>query len=497
LTTASDSSARRWLWLALAATLLFRFWLAAAAPVTADEAYFILWGREPALGYYDHPPMVGWWLAPLVALSEAPWLMRLPAVLVPPLVALGVGAALQRWFGRDADTSALAALAVLLVPMNFWNVLITTDTPLVLFSVASLLLFARAAQRDAAALYFASGVLLGLAFLSKYFAVLLGLAYFVWAVLSRRPRAFLLVFLGGLPAGLLNLYWNYDACWCNVMFNAINRHDEDGGWSARTPLLYAAALAYLAAPLLWFAWRGRGRLREAWRRPEERVLLVAWLAPLAVFALLSPVKRIGLHWLLSFLPALVLSVALALERRALVRTAQVFGVIALLQAVAIVAAALLPQGAWQSTAARLVFPGRIAELLQAAPLPAGAVLAADSYSSGALLAYHARRPVPVFGFGTSHARHDDIRTDWRALAGKDVVILRREAPPPGEYQTYFREVEVRRLPLGVGAYHAVIGRGFDYEAYRSRVLTGIRERFYRIPPALPVGRCYFFERYFQ
>jgi hypothetical protein len=58
-------------------------------------------------------------------------------------------------------------------------------------------------------------------------------------------------------------------------------------------------------------------------------------------------------------------------------------------------------------------------------------------------------------------------------------------------------VEVRRLPLGVGAYHAVIGRGFDYEAYRSRVLTGIRERFYRIPPALPVGRCYFFERYFQ
>jgi 4-amino-4-deoxy-L-arabinose transferase-like glycosyltransferase len=315
LTTASDSSARRWLWLALAATLLFRFWLAAAAPVTADEAYFILWGREPALGYYDHPPMVGWWLAPLVALSEAPWLMRLPAVLVPPLVALGVGAALQRWFGRDADTSALAALAVLLVPMNFWNVLITTDTPLVLFSVASLLLFARAAQRDAAALYFASGVLLGLAFLSKYFAVLLGLAYLVWAVLSRRPRAFLLVFLGGLPAGLLNLYWNYDACWCNVMFNAINRHDEDGGWSARTPLLYAAALAYLAAPLLWFAWRGRGRLREAWRRPEERVLLVAWLAPLAVFALLSPVKRIGLHWLLSFLPALVLSAARWCARR--------------------------------------------------------------------------------------------------------------------------------------------------------------------------------------
>ncbi|HEY5020324.1 MAG TPA: glycosyltransferase family 39 protein, partial [Steroidobacteraceae bacterium] len=201
---------------ALAATLLFHVWLSAVAPVTADEAYFILWGRSPALGYYDHPPMVGWLLAPLAALSEAAWLMRLPAVLVPLLAALMARAALRRWFGRDEDTADLAALAVLLVPMNIWNVLITTDTPLVLFSVVSLLVFARAAQKDSNGLFLLSGVLLGLAFLSKYFAVLLGLAYLAWAIASKKPKAFLLVFLGGLPFGLLNLYWNLNACWCNV-----------------------------------------------------------------------------------------------------------------------------------------------------------------------------------------------------------------------------------------------------------------------------------------
>jgi len=48
---------RQWLLFVFAATLLFRVWLAAAAPITADEAYFLLWGRAPALGYYDHPPM--------------------------------------------------------------------------------------------------------------------------------------------------------------------------------------------------------------------------------------------------------------------------------------------------------------------------------------------------------------------------------------------------------------------------------------------------------
>ncbi len=496
----SRASPRQWLHLALVATLLFRFWLAAAAPVTADEAYFILWGRAPALGYYDHPPMVGWLLAPLAALSEASWWLRLPAVLLPAIAALMVRAALRSWFGRDADTADLAALAVLLVPMNVWNVLITTDTPLVLFSVASLVVFARAAQKGSNGLFVLAGVLLGFAFLSKYFAVLLGLAFLAWAVLSKRPKAFLLVFLGGLPAGLLNLYWNYEACWCNVMFNAINRHDEgDGGWSLATPGLYAASLAYLAAPMLWFAWRGRARLREAWGRPAERALLLAWLVPLLVFAALSPVKRIGLHWLLSFIPALVLSVALALERAQLRRTVAVLAAIAALHVVPLAVVMVLPLQTWKEMSfyPRLVFPGRIAELRAAiAPDLPGRMLAADSYASAALLEFHARQPVAVFGRGTSHARQDDIDTDWRSLAGKDLLILRREPPLAQDYAPYFRAIEVKKLPLGGGAYHAVLGNGFNYEAYRSGVLADIRDRYYRIPPRLPVGRCSFFERYF-
>ena len=491
---------RQWLLFALAATLLFRVWLAAAAPVTADEAYFILWGRTPALGFYDHPPMIGWLLAPLAAISEAPWLMRLPAVLVPPLAALAVRLALRGWFARDEDTANLAALAVLLIPMNVWNVLVTTDAPLALFSAASMLVFARAAQRGSDRLFVAAGVLLGLAFQSKYLAVLLGLAYFAWAIASKNPRAFLLVFLGGLPFGLFNLYWNYEACWCNVMFNAINRHSDDGsGWSLATPALYAASLAYLAAPLLWFAWQGRAGLRAAWQRPGERALLLAWLVPLAVFAALSPVKRIGLHWLLSFLPALVLSIALALERRQLAASVRLFALLAVLHVVSIVVIAALPPQVWQSTRlhARLVFPGRISELLDTiAPELQGKVLAADSYASAALFAYHARRPVQVFGRGTSHARQSDIDTDWRAYTGKDLLILRREPPAPQEYGPYFGSIEVRKIALGSGSYYAVLGRDFSYAAYRTGVLAGVRERYYRIPSWLPVGRCYFFERYF-
>ena len=477
---------RQWFAFALAATLAFRFWLAAVLPVTGDEAYFIQWGRYPDIGFYDHPPMVGWILAPLVHLSEAAWVLRLPVLLLPVLVALLVRHALIAWFERDAGTADLAAIAVLLVPLNVWNVFITTDTPLILFSVASMLAFARAR-------FLLAGVLLGLAFLSKYFAVLLGIAYLAWAIAARRPRAFALAFAGALPFGLVNLYWNWQACWCNVMFNAINRH-EGAGLSWETPALYAASLAYLAGPLLWFAWKGRARLRV----PAHGALLAAWLVPLVVFALISPVRRIGLHWLLSFVPAIILTVALALERRALVVTVRWFAAIAVLQIATLAVLVALPLETWQGRRfyQNLVLLKETRAILQAleAALPS-ATPAYESYSMAAVMSFHAKRTVPVFGPGSSHARHDDILTDWRAYQGRDLTILRRDEADLARYRPYFREVEARRIEVRGAAFHVVLGRGFDYAAYREGVLKPVRERWYRIPARLPVGACYFFERY--
>ena len=481
---------RQWFWSALAATLVFRFWLGAALPLTGDEAYFVLWGRYPALGYYDHPPMVGWVLAPLLAVSQAEWVVRLPAILLPAALALLVRHALAAGFARDADTADLAGLAVLLVPMHVWNVLVTTDTPLAFFALASLLAFAR--QR-----FLLAGALLGLAFLAKYFAVLLGLGYLAWALAARRPGAFGLALLGAAPAGLLNLYWNWQTCWCNVMFNAINRHEGAGpGWA--TPALYAASLAYLAAPLLWFAWKGRAQLRAGLARPEVGVTLAAWLVPLAVFALLSPVTRIGLHWLLAFVPAIVLSLALALERRALLLTVRWFAALALVHAAAFVALAAAPLETWKDTRlyrelVLLADPQSVLEPL--GPLLARYRLSAESYSVAALLSYHTRRRVPVFGAGSLHARQDDILTDWRRYQGRDLLVLRRAPPDLEHYRPYFREVEARAVHARGTLHYAVLGRGFDYAAYRERVLAAVRGRWYRIPPWLPVGGCYFLERY--
>ena len=81
----------RWLWLVALASLAWRGWMAAVMPLTGDEALFYWWARFLDYGYYDHPPMVAWWIAAMRAvLGDAEWAIRMPAVLLP----LGVGWAL-------------------------------------------------------------------------------------------------------------------------------------------------------------------------------------------------------------------------------------------------------------------------------------------------------------------------------------------------------------------------------------------------------------------
>ena len=306
----------RWLLMAGLGSLLFRGWLAVALPITGDEAYFYWWGVQPDWGYYDHPPMVGWLIAAMRAtFGDTLWAIRLPVLLLPA----AVGGLL--WWALAAIDRTRAAWAVLLfwlAPINWLNVLITTDTPLIFWSVASaccLLIAERRPRLDGRAwsLYALSGVLLGAAFLSKYFAVVLGLAYFVHFALFRRERfaAFALLLLCALPGPAINIAWNIEHCWSNIMFNLINRNaGEVFTW--KKPATYLAMMVYLVSPVAaWLSWKHRSELGATFR--AHRLLGCLVVVPLLFFALLSFKKVIGLHWVMSFYPFGFAFIALGLR----------------------------------------------------------------------------------------------------------------------------------------------------------------------------------------
>jgi hypothetical protein len=513
----------------LAATLAIRAILAAIVPLTGDEAYFWLWGREPAWGYYDHPPMVGWWLALLDALSSHRLVLRLPALLVPVVLALMAVLAVRRYGEARAW---LAGSLVLVAPLNAWNFAITTDIPLMFFAGIAVLAYARAQRTGAIGDFLLCGIALGAALMSKYFAGLVAIAIFahsIWRPDRRRLLGLALIVVASLPAAAIQIAWNAGHCWPNVMFNLVNRHD-DAGLSWRTPLLFLATAVYALSPPVALAfWRRRAASRSAGaevadagatdgRAAGARAVtadadavdaardasVYGWLAvvPLLILALLSPVKTIGLHWLASFvLPGVLwFAIAGARDSRALLAGLR-FGVaFAALHYVLAFTLAALPT---ETYAGWRQYPGLVmtvhADELEAAigrERLDTHVVASNGYSAAVTLEYNFGRRVVVFGPGSSHARHDDIRADFRAFDGRDFLIVRRDRVDAAEYRPFFDQVEIETVTVRGAEFTIVTGRGFGYAAYRDAVLERVRAQWYQVPSWLPVGDCYFCDRYF-
>ena len=126
-------------------TFSLKLILSAWFPVTGDEAYLMLWGQSPDYGYYDHPPMLGWWLAAQMQVSDALWWLRLPSVLVTTAIGWGIYRLFRR---QDEQVAVWVACLYLLAPINLLFFVIANDIPLLLWAFLSVLAFSRAQATD-------------------------------------------------------------------------------------------------------------------------------------------------------------------------------------------------------------------------------------------------------------------------------------------------------------------------------------------------------------
>ena len=499
-------SLTRWLVAAGLGSLLLRLYIANTFPITGDEAFFYWWGVFPDWGYYDHPPMVGWLIAAMRAtLGDSLWSIRLPVVLLP----LGIGAAL--WWalkGVDRTRAAWAVALFWLAPLNWVNTLITTDTPLIFWSVLSVAALMRAEQcltvdRPAHGLYALSGVFIGCAFLSKYFAVVLGLTYIVYFALYRRDRlaGFALLVACSLPFAMVNIGYNASHGWPNIMFNLYNRN-EGAVFEWRKPLMYAGMMAYLITPAaLWLAFKHRARFVNIGKQSSTHRLLVCLVVvPLLFFALLSGKKVIGLHWVLSFYPFGFALLAFALPLEKLKTAAVGLAVFAGLHVAIVGGLYLTTLDTWRTAPVlskiypQVIRSYKTADILKQIDKP-GVVLMADAYTAASIYGFERRQYMPVFGVGRFHARQDDMLVDFSVYQGKTIRVITASPPELDSFKPYFENVSVVSVMQNGVLFYVAEGVGFNYSAYQQGVLGDIFKRFYNIPQWLPMTGCPFCERY--
>jgi len=190
-------------------------------PLHGDEAYYWMWSHHLQSGYYDHPPMIAYFIFLTNFISESEWGIRLVNVFSMSISALYIFKLSHEMFGEKLALNALIIFSsVILVHAGY--ILTTPDSPLILFWTLSLYYAYRAIFYGATKDYLLTGVMLGLMMLSKYSAILFVFMLLIFIVLKRRDiflnRNFYFAVLVASIVVSPMLWWNYQNEWISFAF---------------------------------------------------------------------------------------------------------------------------------------------------------------------------------------------------------------------------------------------------------------------------------------
>jgi 4-amino-4-deoxy-L-arabinose transferase-like glycosyltransferase len=298
--------------------MAIRLVLAGVMPLTEDEAYYRLWAQAPAFGYYDHPPMVAWWIwLGVHSAGDTPLGVRLLPILGSALSSLLVFDIARLSGGSRADCvrAGLWYNAMLLVAAG--GFLAIPDSPATMFWVLTLWSVTRALRAASIAWWLAAGLAAGLATLSKYSALFLGPGVLLWLALSRSGRASLrtpgpwLALCVAVAVFSLNVWWNAGHHWLTFtkQFGRITPHHL----APRYLLEFLVSEALLLNPLL-AVFLARTPVVERGDRGRSLPFIATSLPFVGYLLFHSLHDRIQAHWPAPVYPVLAICAAFAASR---------------------------------------------------------------------------------------------------------------------------------------------------------------------------------------
>ena len=257
--------------------LLGRGTIAFFLPPGFDEAYYYLYTRHLDWSYFDHPLMVALSTGFGVALTGevSQFTIRLGALLLHTGALLLLYLTARRLFSEQAAVLTLTIASLVPIFLMGFGVLTLPDSPLIFFWTAALLVashefFPPTAYRPSWRLAII-GFLTGLACLSKYHGLALGVGFLGFCLLSPPHRAALRSpwLLAGVGLFLLAIapivVWNSQHDWISLRFQSA-RALPDRGYSFLELLgVFFVGNAYLFPTFgfpLWWA-MGRSLLKAA------------------------------------------------------------------------------------------------------------------------------------------------------------------------------------------------------------------------------------------
>ncbi len=358
-------------------------------PLSGDEAYYWCWAKALAAGYHDHPPGIALAIAATTALfGDTVFGVRLAAVVCMTGAVWFIAALARDLAGeRAAWVTALLMLALPAVQMGY--TLAVPDGPLVLTWAAGVWFGRRAVAGEGRwADFLAAGLCAGAAMGSKYTGVLLPASLALFVLLRRRD---LLLNARLWAAGLAALavfspvlWWN----WAHGFESFAFQYKHGSGaslavhWGDLGAFLGGQVLV-LSPVVLFLLLRRAARWREWWSDDRQTFLMIAFLAPMALFLEKALFAKIQLNWAVPVYLSVLPLIAAGMTRRGLIIAA----VPAVLLSLAVKLPLLLGLHGNLNPQNRLFGPDQAVTAVQALRRPGDAIFA-DHLQRASLLRFY-------------------------------------------------------------------------------------------------------------
>lgn len=287
----------------IAAVTVARAYLSASLQLHPDEAYYWLFSRHLDLSYFDHPPMVAYFIRLTTIFSDGEFFVRFSALATSVFLSFLIWKLAGEIFNSEV-VSFWSVVILNLYPVISAGIVITPDVPSFLFWGVCVFIFWRivnsADYTKARWKWLYLGVVFGLSLLSKYTSVLFGLCVLFFLLVSGRHRFWLKTiypYLAGMIALLIFspvVLWNYQNDWASFRFQW--EHGTVGHGSWENVLVYLGGQAAAGGIFLFLIGAVATCIFLA-SRDEKKLFLVSTSLPVFLFFGWAGFKKVGeMNW---------------------------------------------------------------------------------------------------------------------------------------------------------------------------------------------------------
>ncbi|MBN1924203.1 MAG: glycosyltransferase family 39 protein [Prolixibacteraceae bacterium] len=383
-----------------------------------DEAYYWLYSQYPALGYFDHPPMVSWLISAGSLFFENELGVRLLTILLSTTAMFFLWKMVKVYSANALLFWCLVYSIILFQPYCFIS---TPDAPLLAFSILFFYFFRRYLAKNSFQNIFLLAFTLALALYSKYHAVLIVLFVLIANYKLFKKPTFWIVTLITLIYFLPHIIWQIDHQFPSVRYHLIDSHKTI--YKPGVTLNYFLSLILLTGP--WLGWLFL--IIMFWEKPEnnwERALKYTGVGIISFFFLATFAGDFEAHWiLLAMIPLFVLSYKVVVNKQKWQRWVVISGIVNFILLLTVRILILTP--VVERIAPLKLFAGNKAEMLKIKKFAGDTpVVFQDNWIGAAKYAWYTRDKKTACLNSALYRRNQfDLIDADEELSGKGVYVL--------------------------------------------------------------------------